>query len=365
MKTLTRSALREWVLQHAGFLDAGAADNPFACADWTLHFLDHVAQDDWHFWCVGAAEPASGVMLLYADPANPADAQALTNYYASLYSPSVGSDRPQAFAQIAGELARARPSLATVSLAPLAETQADLAQAAMRGAGWITRRYGCHGNWYLPCEGLSFAQYMAARPSKLVNTWSRKAKKFRGGGEARLQLVSAEHEVDAAMDAYDAVYDRSWKQPEPFPRFVRDWASICARRGWLRLGIAWVGEQPIAAQFWFTMNRRAYIFKLAYDEAQAKWSAGTVLSAYLFQHSLDVDRVVEIDYLTGDDAYKQSWMSERRERVGLIACNPRTMRGLVRSAYESAGALRARWRAAPDGAATRAEGSASATSTTR
>lgn len=362
MKPLTRAALREWVLRHRDLLDAGAADNPFACADWTLHFLDQVARDDWRFWCVGAAEPGSGAMLLYAEPSAPADAQALTNYYASLYSPSIGSTQPPAFAAIARELTQARPALATVSLAPLAEAQADLTQAALRAAGWMTRRYGCHGNWYLPSEGLGFAQYMAARPSQLVNTWSRKAKKFRGG-DARLQLVTAPHEVDAAMDAYDAVYARSWKKPEPYPRFVRDWAAICARRGWLRLGIAWVGELPIAAQFWFTTNRRAYIFKLAYDEAQSKWSAGTVLSAFLFEQSLDVDRVVEIDYLTGDDAYKQSWMSERRERVGIIASNPRTARGLLRGAYESAGALRARWRSAAE--ATGAERSPRAASSTK
>ena len=350
------------MLRHSDFLDTGAVDNPFACADWTLHFLDQVARDDWRFWCAGAAEPGHGAMLLYADPSRPSDVQALTNYYASLYSPSVGSEQPPAFAAIARELTQARPTFATVSLAPLAEAHADLVQEALRAAGWITRRYGCHGNWYLSCEGLSFGQYMAARPSQLVNTWTRKAKKFRGG-EARLQLVTAPHEVGAAMDAYDAVYSKSWKKPEPYPRFVRDWAAICARRGWLRLGIAWVGDLPIAAQLWFTMNRRAYIFKLAYDEAQSKWSAGTVLSAFLFEHSLDVDSVVEVDYLTGDDAYKQSWMNERRERVGIVACNPRTVRGLMRGAYESAGALRARWRTAPEAAA--AERSPSATSSTR
>jgi Acetyltransferase (GNAT) domain len=247
---------------------------------------------------------------------------------------------------LARSLTAARPAFDTVDLAPMAESDAAAVQAALRGCGWITRRYLCHGNWYLPCEGLGFEAYMAQRPSQLLNTWRRKAKAFkRAGGEARLQLVTAPAEVEAGMDAYETIYAKSWKQAEPYPRFVRDWAVICAARGWLRLGIAWVGDAPIAAQFWFTRNRRAYIFKLAYDEAQSKWSAGTVLSAMLFEHSLEVDRAVEIDYLTGDDAYKRSWMNDRRERVGVIACNPRTLRGLLRGGYESAGALRERWRA--------------------
>ena len=64
----------------------------------------------------------------------------------------------------------------------------------------------------------------------------------------------------------------------------------------------------------------------------------------MFEESLDVDRVVEIDYLNGDDAYKRSWVSHRRERVGIVAHNLRTPRGLARSIKEAAGELRSRVR---------------------
>ena len=35
------------------------------------------------------------------------------------------------------------------------------------------------------------------------------------------------------------------------------------------------------------------------------------------QYVIDIDQVEEIDFLTGNDAYKQDWMSERRERFAL------------------------------------------------
>jgi len=353
VKPLTRADLRDWVLRHAQAIDLAASDNPFACAEWTLHFIDEVARDDWHFWRPAADDDQpQRSMLLYTERGRPGDARALTNYYASLYSPIVGCSELAAMQHVVQVLTEARPGFDTVNLAPMAEHDAELVQSALRSCGWITRRYNCHGNWHLPCEGLRFEDYMAQRPSQLLNTWRRKSKAFKSaGGETRLQLVSTPAEVDAAMDAYEAIYPRSWKKPEPYPRFVRGWAATCAARGWLRLGIAWVGDTPIAAQFWFTRNKRAYIFKLAYDEAQSKWSAGTVLSAMLFEHSLEVDRVVEIDYLTGDDGYKRSWMNDRRERVGVIACSPRTLRGLLRGVYESTGALRERWRRASVAAA--------------
>ena len=79
------------------------------------------------------------------------------------------------------------------------------------------------------------------------------------------------------------------------------------------------------------------------------------MTAHLIEHSLEQDRVTAIDYLSGDDPYKQTWMSGRRERVGLIACNLGNPRGALIAAYEYAGVLRQRWRrlgvdpaAAPD-----------------
>jgi hypothetical protein len=47
----------------------------------------------------------------------------------------------------------------------------------------------------------------------------------------------------------------------------------------------------------------------------------------MLEHVLDVDKVREVDYLTGDDAYKANWMSDRRERWGIMAFNPKTIRG--------------------------------------
>ena len=215
----------------------------------------------------------------------------------------------------------------------------------MSSEGWYVRRYFCFGNWYLPCDGMAFDAYMSQRDSQVRHTYARKSKKFLAAGE--LHVATNLDEVEAAMDAYDVVYGKSWKQPEPYPGFVRGWARICARNGWLRLGVARIDGVPIAAQFWFTLHRRAYIFKLAYDEQQSKWSAGTVLSAHMFRHALEVDRVVEIDYLTGDDAYKKSWMTHRRERIGLMACNMRSLRGLIAAGVEWAGHVRARLRSSP------------------
>jgi len=88
-----------------------------------------------------------------------------------------------------------------------------------------------------------------------------------------------------------------------------------------------IDGEPAAAQIWIVQNGVALIYKLAYDERFTDLSVGTVLTATLMRHVIDVDKVQEVDYLTGDDAYKRDWMSGRRERGGILAMNPRTVRG--------------------------------------
>ena len=74
---------------------------------------------------------------------------------------------------------------------------------------------------------------------------------------------------------------------------------------------------PVAAQFWTVENGTALIHKLAHDERHMQASPGTLLSAALFQHVIDVDHVNLIDFGTGNDAYKAEWMEDVRERYRL------------------------------------------------
>ncbi len=329
MHTFRKPELLDFIAARRDLFDA--QDNPFAATDWLLHWVREVAED-WRFVLPESADRSS-LMLLYQ---RGAELKALTNYYASLFTPVIGPAAATASAagEIVRELRAIRP--AVVDLAPMASEDADVMAAAF--GGWYGRRYFCFGNYHMSCEGLRFADYMAARPSQLHNTWTRKAKKFPG----KIEIVTGTEGLERGIGAYATIYAKSWKTAEPYPGFVPGWMRLCGERGLLRLGLAWLGEVPIAAQFWFVWRRRAYIFKLAYDEAHSKHSAGTILSAELFRHVLETDRVVEIDYLTGDDEYKRSWMSERRERTGLLACNLVTAKGALRALYERAGELRKR-----------------------
>ena len=59
----------------------------------------------------------------------------------------------------------------------------------------------------------------------------------------------------------------------------------------------------------------------------------------------------DVDYLSGDDAYKKDWMNLRRERRGIVAFNRRRPGGILAAARHFGGrrlkALRNRLRPAP------------------
>jgi len=355
MPKLTKHEALHCVDRLSGVIDAAANPlNPYGTTAWIRHYIEQVVPDDGEVLALQCDREGRHSLGLFAlDAERPQRAGGLGNFYTSLLAPfsSTSTDRNAAAADLVEQLATERPRLAQMNLAPLDADSPDV--AALRSAwarmGWYVRPYASFGNCFLPCDGLSFDAYLAGRDSKLRNTVDRKGKKFRQAGS--LAILTDPTQVDAAMAAYEAIYAKSWKQPEPYPQFTRGWARACAERGWLRLGVAWLGDVPVAAQVWYVYRGHAYIYKLAYDEEHAKWSAGTVLTAALMAHVLDVDKVVEVDFLSGADPYKMTWMTQQRQRVGLVACNLRTVEGCLLAAREKAAqatqGLRARRADAP------------------
>jgi hypothetical protein len=258
----------------------------------------------------------------------------LSNFYSSLFGP-IGNALAIAAADWRALLDHLLPSSGPthrIDLNPLDPDSAFFARifAALRARGWWADDYFCFGNWYLKLGGRSFEAYFAGLPAALRNTIGRGRKKLAGAGD--WQVVIHQHagaELDQAIADFKTVYAQSWKEPETHPHFIEQLCRMAAGKGWLRLGVLRLDQKPIAAQLWLTHGRRALIYKLAYDAAYPRLSAGSVLTAAMMQNAIDRDRVSEVDYLTGDDVYKRDWMSDRRERRGIVAFNPRRLRGVL------------------------------------
>ncbi|MDH5601061.1 MAG: GNAT family N-acetyltransferase [Gammaproteobacteria bacterium] len=192
---------------------------------------------------------------------------------------------------------------------------AGLAQA-MEATGFECNYFFRHYNWIYRVHGQSYHDYISARPARLRNTISRKTRKLERDHGYEIHLYSG-NEVPAAMPDYYAVYSASWKANEQYVSFLNNVVTRFSKKDWSRLAILYIEGQPAAAQLWFVHHGKASIFRLSYDEAWKQYSVGSILTAFLMEYVIDTDKVKEIDFLTGNDAYKQDWMSERRERYSL------------------------------------------------
>jgi hypothetical protein len=287
----------------------------------------------------GAHGTPAGMLLMRGSNnsnslSSPRKLEALANYYSCFYAPHLAvsaAELRETLRALTLAIAEEKPRWDSIEVKPMDVNSREFPEfvEAFKAAGFIVQTFFSFGNWYLPVNGRSFAQYSESLPSVLKNTLNRKRKKLEKTGRAKIEIVTGGRWLDAAIDAYMKVYLSSWKQPEPYPQFIPGLIRMCAAMGALRLGIIYVDGEPAAAQLWIVHHGHALIYKLAYDERFGELSVGTILSAALFQHALDVDKVIEVDYLCGDDAYKKDWMSHRRERWGILALNPRTPRGVL------------------------------------
>jgi hypothetical protein len=202
----------------------------------------------------------------------------------------------------------------TLEPVPDEDGSANRLACAFRSAGWQVVAEPCDTNHILPINGRSFAEYWDSRPGALRTTLKRKGKKVETEVLTRFDA--------AVWDEYEAIYAASWKPAEDHPAMLRAFAEAEGAAGRLRLGVARVGALAVAAQCWTVENSIAYIHKLAHLESHRQMSAGTTLSAALFRHVIDTDRVTLVDFGTGDQGYKADWMEAVRPRYRIDCLNP-------------------------------------------
>ena len=241
-----------------------------------------------------------------------------------------GADLGAGLTAILSEVLGERPRWDRLALAEL-DPRHPSYRAAMRSlprAGLLVECTFDSGTWYEQTAGLRFADYVAARPSELRNTWRRKRRRLERSNRLTKTFFADASGIDQAIADYRTIYAASWKPAESFPEFIPALIRLAAGLGALRFGIYYVDGVPAAAQFWTLWNGRAVIHKLAHDKRFDNLSLGTLLTMEMIERALSDDGPREITFGRGDDPYKKLWLPKRRERWGISVSNPRTRRGL-------------------------------------
>ena len=298
-------------------------DSIFFSRPWFENLVNTVLEDDQAMLLACVVEGSKVLAILPLMKRNSEHWYALAHLYSSLYTLLVTKENQQEIFNCLVQGLNRLP-FDSLRLAPVAENDLNMRnlQQTMESSGFECHRYFRFYNWMHRLQGQSFKDYMAARPARVRNTIARKQRKLDREHGFVIRLFTDQH-LEQAIADYNAVYQASWKANELFEGFIEGLAHSLSEPGWLRLAILYIDEQPAAAQFWFVAHRKASIFKLAHDDVWRQYSPGSILISYLMEHVIDTDKVEEIDFLTGNDAYKQDWMSERRKRWGMYCAKPR------------------------------------------
>ncbi|MEO1036281.1 MAG: GNAT family N-acetyltransferase [Pseudomonadota bacterium] len=314
--------------------DEAAADF-FATADWFRLLSQHGFESSPPlrvYESRRATEPPAYLPLVAAGAHQ---LQSLTNQYSIRFAPPYpNSLAPVGIESITRAVCDERPRWAVLELRCLdATSQAtwDLV-AGFERVGWSVFVDHQTWNWIADIGTQSFADFLRQRPGALRSTLKRKARRTARSHHVEFRLFDNTDGLTQAIADYQEVYDKCWKLPERHPRFVPELIRFCARSGVLRLGLLYLDAKPIAAQLWILSSGTAYIYKLAHDRRFDEISAGTLLSAHMFERAIDVDRAATIDFGVGDEAYKRDWMDTRRQLVSLRACNPKSAKGTLLAA---------------------------------
>lgn len=294
------------VLQGPGFTSAG----PFDRFEWFELLAEEGGLTPWIALARDGEQAVALPLMRHHDALT-----SLVNWYSFTWRPlaTEGADLDGSLAAIARDLAK-QAKRVTLAPVPGEDASAERLAKAFRAGGWAVIAEQCDNNSILRVGERSFADYLAGRPGPLRTTLSRKGKK--------IDVMIHDRFDPAAWDIYETIYNASWKPAEGKPAMLRRFAEEEGVAGRLRLGIARHEGTAIAAQFWTVEAGTAFIHKLAHIEEATKLSAGTVLTAALFERVIDTDKVELVDFGTGNDPYKGTWMEELRPRFRLDCHRP-------------------------------------------
>jgi CelD/BcsL family acetyltransferase involved in cellulose biosynthesis len=289
---------------------------PFDRLDWWRPLAEECMADERPLLALARDGEAVAALPLIRRGRSP-QLRSLASWYSFWARPvfAGAAERDALLAALARDIHR---RCARLSLGPLAAADEAPIVQAFRGTGWRVFESVADRNHRADLNGRDFAAYWAARPGRLRETVRRK----RAKGGVGVRVLDSFDPV--AWAAYEHVYARSWKPAEGSLRFLRRFAEAEGAAGSLRLGLAEIDGKPVAAQLWTVEDGTAYIHKLAHDEAAKARSPGTLLTAAMFEHAIDRDRVRCIDFGTGDDAYKRDWMEIVRPMLRLDMHWPRS-----------------------------------------
>lgn len=300
--------MRAVELAARGRLDAAEQPDPFLRLDWFRRVWERAAPGERPL--IARARAGQAEAWLFLARTRPARAVALANGHAHRFAPVFAGDPDPALRH---SLLRAMArrlrlfGLSRVVLDAVPAEDAALLARAFRAAGWVVSSRAGASGYRLTVAGRHFEDYWEAAPQRLHE-----------------QVAAGSRHLHVEIS--DLLTPHIWDEVEMLggaDAFLRELAQEATLDRTLRLGVARVGDAPVAAQLWTFEDGTATIHWRGEDAAAGHLFPAAELTASMLRYSMNVDHAATIDLGTGNDAALADWADERRPLVRLDLLNPR------------------------------------------
>lgn len=151
--------------------------------------------------------------------------------------------------------------------------------------------------------------------------------------DASFRRTATQEEVRKNLTSLISLHNQRWDtrggsdalRDGPVQEFHREFAALAFDRGWLRLYVLHLGDQPAAAVYAFNYKGTSLYYQAGVAPEYSGMSLGLVALGLSIQDALE-EGAVEYDFLHGDEEYKSLWARETRE-LRILEAYPRSLKG--------------------------------------
>jgi hypothetical protein len=291
-----------------GRLDAPAQSDPLLRLEWFGRTWEHAYPDA--RLLIARARAGQAEAWLFLARTRPNRAAALVGEHSIHFAPAFAGDPDDAMkrALLRAMARRLRLfGMARLTLEPLLPDDAALLRQAFRSGGWTVHDRAGPANFTLDVGGRHFEEYWEGCPAQLHE-----------------QVAAGSRHLH--VEITDLITPRLWEEvelvggPDPFLRALAQDASVDRT---LRLGIARVGDAPVAAQLWTFEEGLALAHWRVEDREARDVYPSAELTASMLRYLMNVDHAERIDLGNGKEADLADWADNRRVLRRLDLFNPR------------------------------------------
>jgi CelD/BcsL family acetyltransferase involved in cellulose biosynthesis len=180
----------------------------------------------------------------------------------------------------------------------------------------------------LPISGRSWEEFLAGQSRNFREQAGRRARRLAREHSSSLRLIDAPAELERALEALFSLHALRWRDGDSaafsaeLQAFHRDFAQTALARGWLRLWLLEIDEQPVAAWYGFRYGAAESFYQAGRDPAWDAWSVGFVLLVQTMKAAFE-DGLQEYRLLRGGEDYKSRFATEDLGLRSIVAAGSR------------------------------------------